>query len=230
MPKRRGDVSLPVRLPVNVTAVRVNTASGAWVSRSWFGSQHGLSAHTEAYAISWLGKPPPDRLWRRYRSRAQLQRHPRSSVRLHRRNVLLRCGAWVAKMIASNGCPSMLGPTRCADWQQRSKRRIRRGTTPSQDGAGQGGAEELATAPAGKKAPRHSPRGPKFGEVSHRSVRCDGSFRSSAPARIDLDQPNRIPSCHATLPGDRSRHRAPARPQTGGACCSSQRARDGCLD
>jgi len=46
--------------------------------------------------------------------------------------------------------------------------------------------------PAGEKSPRDSHRGDRSlnrgREVVHRSARCDGSFRSSPPARIDLDQ------------------------------------------
>ena len=72
---------------------------------------------------------------------------------------------------------------------------------------------------SGQKSPRDSnPRGPKFGEVSHRSERCDGSFRRPAPARIDLDQPSLIPSCHATLPGG---SHAPTGPNAATGCIVS---------
>jgi hypothetical protein len=133
----------------------------------------------------------------------------------HARAGVLR--GWLEAMASHTG----------ADWRQRSKRRVRPGAMPSQDSAGQGGAEQsgveetaegarraLVAPPGGKKVPATVTAGTEVWGVSHRSARCDCSSRRPAPTRIDLNQTDLIPSCRATLPGDRPRHLAPTRPRT----------------
>jgi hypothetical protein len=78
----------------------------------------------------------------------------------------------------------------------------------AQDMAEQSGVEEtaegarraLVAPPGGKKVPATVTAGTEVWGVSHRSARCDCSFRRPAPTRIDLNQTDLIPSSNRPDP------------------------------